>query len=100
MQDTVYHMLIENTYEIILYIYSCTRNNHAERTLTPIMSLLAQQEYNNIIYNNTPLWSTDRSHWIQIQRSRVQFPVLPDFQRTNGSVMGSTQPCDDNWGTT
>jgi hypothetical protein len=33
-----------------------------------------------------------RSSWLQTQRSRVRFPPLPDFLRSGGFVMGSTQP--------
>jgi hypothetical protein len=36
-----------------------------------------------------PLWSSDHSSWLQIQRSRVRFPELPDFQ-SSGSGTGST----------
>ena len=32
-----------------------------------------------------PLWSSGQSFWLQIQRSRVRFPALPDFSE-------STQP--------
>jgi hypothetical protein len=40
-----------------------------------------------------PLWSSG-------QRSRVRFPALPNFLRSSGSGTGSTQPREDNWGTT
>jgi hypothetical protein len=30
--------------------------------------------------------------WLQTQRSRVQFPALPDFLSSSGSGTGSTQP--------
>jgi hypothetical protein len=33
---------------------------------------------------------------LQIQRSRVRFPALPDFLRSSGSGTGSTQPREDN----
>jgi hypothetical protein len=36
-----------------------------------------------------PLWSNG-------QRSRVRFPELPDFLRSSGSGMGSTQPREYN----
>jgi hypothetical protein len=32
-----------------------------------------------------PLWSSSQSSWLQIQRSRVRFPALPDFVRSSGS---------------
>jgi hypothetical protein len=47
-----------------------------------------------------PLWSTGHSSWLQIQRSRVRFPALPDFLSSSGSETGSTQPRDVNWGAT
>jgi hypothetical protein len=37
------------------------------------------------------LWSSGQSSWLQIQRSRIRFPALPDFQ-SSGSRTGSTQP--------
>jgi hypothetical protein len=37
---------------------------------------------------------------LKIQRSRVLFPALKIFLRSSGSGMGSTQPREDNWGTT
>ena len=41
-----------------------------------------------------------QSFWLQIQRSRVRFPALPDFLSTSGSGTGSTQPREVNWGAT
>ena len=43
-----------------------------------------------------PLWSSGQSFWLQIQRSRVRSPALPDFLSSNGSGTGSTQPHDVN----
>jgi hypothetical protein len=43
-----------------------------------------------------PLWSSGQNSWLQIQRSRVRFPVLPDFPRSSGSGAGSSQPREDN----
>jgi hypothetical protein len=34
-------------------------------------------------------WSSGQSSWLQIQRSRVRFPALPDVLRSNGSGTGS-----------
>jgi hypothetical protein len=47
-----------------------------------------------------PLWSSSQSSWLQIQRSQVRFPALPDFLRCSGAGTGSTQPREDNWGAT
>ena len=46
-----------------------------------------------------PLWSSGQSFWLQIQRSRVRFPALPDFLSSSGSGKGSTQPREVNWAT-
>jgi hypothetical protein len=45
----------------------------------------------------------ERTIWLQIQRSRVRFPALPDFLSSSGSGTGSTQPREPrevNWGAT
>ena len=39
-----------------------------------------------------PLWSSGQSFWLQIHRSRVRFPALPDFLSGSGSGTGYTQP--------
>ena len=46
------------------------------------------------------LWSSGQSFWLQIQKSRVRFPALPDFQSSSGSGTGPTQPREFNWGAT
>jgi hypothetical protein len=38
------------------------------------------------------LWSSGQSSWLQVQRSLIRFPALPDFLRSSGSGKGSTQP--------
>ena len=43
-----------------------------------------------------PLWSSGQSFWLQIQRSRVRSPALPDFLSSSGSGTGSTQPREVN----
>ena len=43
-----------------------------------------------------PLWSSGQSFWLQIRRSRVRFPALPDFLSSSGSGTGSTQPREVN----
>ena len=47
-------------------------------------------------YRGPPLWSSGQSFWLQIQRSRVRFPALPDFLSSGGSGTGSTQPREVN----
>ena len=38
------------------------------------------------------VWSSGQSFWLQIQRSRVRSPALPDFLSSSGCGTGSTQP--------
>jgi len=38
------------------------------------------------------LWSSGQSFWLQIQRSRVPSPALPDFLSSSGTGTESTQP--------
>jgi hypothetical protein len=42
------------------------------------------------------LWPSGQISWLQIQRSRVRFPAVPDFLRSSGSGTGSTQPREYN----
>jgi hypothetical protein len=58
------------------------------RNIKEIMNLLC--------VNRPPLWSSDQSSWLQVQRSRVRFPALSDFLRSSESGTGSTQPREDN----
>jgi hypothetical protein len=46
------------------------------------------------------LWSSGQSSWLQIQRSRVPFPELPDFLKSSGSGSECTGPHKENWGVT
>jgi hypothetical protein len=50
------------------------------------------ESFETSIKQRPPLWSSGQSFWLQIQRSRVRFPVLPDFLSSSGSGTGSTQP--------
>jgi hypothetical protein len=60
----------------------------------------------HILFNDTvmtawpPLWSSGQSSWLQIRRSRVRFPMLPDFLRSSESGTVSTEPREYNWGAT
>ena len=49
-----------------------------------------------IYFTGPPLSSSGQSFWLQIQRSRVRFPALPDFLSSSGSGTGSTQPREVN----
>ena len=51
-------------------------------------------------YNSFVIVHSGQSFWLQIQRSRVRFPALPDFLSSSGSETGSTQPREVNWGAT
>jgi hypothetical protein len=43
-----------------------------------------------------PLWSSGQSSWLQIQRSGVRIPEIPDFLRSSGSGTVSTEPLEYN----
>ena len=45
-----------------------------------------------MVNGRPPLWSSGQGFWLQIQRSRVRFPALPDFVSGSGSGTGCTQP--------
>lgn len=45
-------------------------------------------------------WRPFQSSWLQIQKARVEFQVLPDFLRSRGSETEPTQPREDNVGAT
>ena len=63
-------------------------------------SKLEDKIFQLALLHRTPLWSSGQSFWLQIQRSRVRFPALPDFLSSSGSGTGSTQPREVNWGAT
>jgi hypothetical protein len=71
-------------------------------SLTYLPDIPSRNEENLTIYKLKwpPLWSSGQSSWLQILRSQVRFPALPDFLRSSGSGAGSTQPREDNWGAT
>ena len=48
--------------------------------------------YTRYVNDRPPLWSSGQCFWLQIQRSRVRSPALPDFLSSSGSGTGSTQP--------
>ena len=47
---------------------------------------------NKFLFLTYDFWSSGQSFWLQIQRSRVRSPALPDFLSSSGSGTGSTQP--------
>ena len=54
------------------------------------------KNYQVFYSSRPPLWSSGQSFCLQIQRSRVRFPALPDFLSSSGSGTGSTQPREVN----
>jgi hypothetical protein len=62
-----------------------------------LIKLTQFMQYRRLSVHRSPLRSSSQSSWLQIQRSRVRFPALPDFLRCSGSGTGSTQPREDNW---
>ena len=70
---------------------SCGQQNHSSELLPYvrllIVTLAAVEDVQGPL-----LWSSGQSFWLQIQRSRVLSPALPDFLSSSGSGTGSTQP--------
>ena len=67
-------------------------NRTAHRTKKICVPGPAIYIYIYIYIYRPPLWSSGQSFWLQIQRSRVRFPALPDFLCSSGSGTGPTQP--------
>ena len=60
------------------------------------VSIVAAYISSCVCVGGPPLWASGQSFWLQIQRSRVRFPALPDFLSSSGSGTGSTQPREVN----
>jgi hypothetical protein len=69
---------------------------HLKMAINPV----SQASCSLQVLEGPPLWSNGQSSCLQIQRSRVKFPGVPDFLRSTGPGTGSTQPREDNWGAT
>jgi hypothetical protein len=78
----------------------CTRIKDSDLSNRKLYILIAP--YSALVNQEwrPPLWSSGQSCALQIQRTRVPFPALPDFLRSSGSGTGSTQPREDNCGAT
>jgi hypothetical protein len=63
-----------------------------------VLSYHTEQFWGGNIPNSDRLCG--QSLWLQIQRSRVRFPALPDFMGSSGSGKRCTQPREVNWGAT
>jgi len=70
----------------------CVANTSCVNTLKPLYTWMDFVIYFASIAVRPPLWSSGQSFWLQIQRSRVRYPALPDFLSSSGSGTGSTQP--------
>jgi len=56
----------------------CHTIDCARNTLLLLLLSLSLSYY-HYHHHRPPLWSSGQSFWLQIQRSRVRFPALPDF---------------------
>jgi hypothetical protein len=61
-----------------------------------VLPVRQSTRFDRCFWVRLPLWSSGQSFWLQIERSRVRFPVLPRFLRSSGSGMGSTQTREYN----
>jgi hypothetical protein len=64
-------------------LYSSPANRTEFQTFLVLFSL---RHCKNL--DRPPLWSSSQSSWLQIRRSRVRFPAIPDFLRSSGSGKG------------
>ena len=100
-EDFVLHLNFYNVIQLCVYIIQYIS---AGRRRLPSAENLRPKRLVNILYYERddwpPLWSSGQSFWLQIQRSRVRFPALPDFLSSSGSGTGSTQPREVNRGAT
>ena len=58
----------------------------------PSCSVLTERRTDKQADGLTNIMNLVVSFWLQIQRSRVRSPALPDFLSSSGSGTGSTQP--------
>jgi hypothetical protein len=86
---TITFIINYNTNKVILL-----PNNHDMQTYNSLGVIFCGN------FTTPSLWSSGESFWLQIQRSWVRYPALPDFLRSSGSGTESTQPREDNWGAT
>ena len=89
------------TITFCLYMYVCIHKHWHEHCFGPAYPLVRIVRWDKYrVCQRPPLWSSGQSFWLQIQRSRVRFPALPDFLSSSGSGTGSAQPREVNWGAT
>ena len=95
----------------VLLLFSChivARHINSVTGMITYVSTKAQfqtesSKYHGYSCYRPPLWSSGQGFWLQIQRSRVRFPALPDCLSGSGSGTGCTQPREPhevNWGAT
>jgi hypothetical protein len=61
------------------------------------LSLVGEYQYiEDYGIRGPPLWSSGQSCWLQIHRSWVRFPALPDFLRSSGFGTVSIQSREYN----
>jgi hypothetical protein len=107
LPNVVYKSIVSN----YNHIFSSTRRPWNPASVLPsqlvhsqilkVVTTCSEQILNNALTLQGPsLWSSGQSSWLQIQRSLVRFPALPDFLRSSGSGTESTQPREYNWGAT
>ena len=90
--------------QIHIYYRISPNSSYNEKYFMPSFEEIKHIFYLKVIFrkcfrlwdNGPPLWSSGQSFWLQIQRSRVRFPALPDFLSSSGSGTGSTQPREVN----
>ena len=92
-------LVICRSRKLIVLFISCVGENVRLGCSLFILLRIVTGEMSFVLYIikiGPPLWSSGQTFWLQIQRSRVRFPAVPDFLSSCGSGMGSTQPREVN----
>ena len=87
-----------NLYDIYhCSVYSEKTTDDGQRNCPKYVEFQSKNKFEKLVHLvGPPLWFSGQSFWLQIQRSWVRFPALPDFLSSSGSGTGSTQPREVN----
>ena len=91
-----YFKVVHSMYFLGVYVFNLLYQPNAVLNIPKHVGATSQIYKGLEVSKRPPLWSSGQSFWLQIQRSRVRSPALPDFLSRSGSGTGSTQPREVN----